>query len=284
MAKFTVNRLDFFNLSTDEQTQWIDRLYEVCKHSIANADKEGFYKFSFGSSELERAYYVIETSCGKVASFFTIEYYTFEQKGKPTTFFNTSISIAPAYRGKGLILRAMLQFFKDFTFLASRGNVYWISSSINPVSYHAVADIAWKLYPHIDAPIPTELLPVLEKYSELFHKELSCTSETVKFVGGPSLLVSEQQRQRMKQSDKKHIQYYLSQDIDFERGEGMPIIIPASFSNIVGTIFKIVKKHLTFKVSRFTFLQKTKPVERVLVMDENKRRRGKHLDINYSTL
>ncbi len=251
MSKYTVKQLDFFHLSSQEQACWIDRLYEVCRHSIANADKEGFYKFSFGTSALERAYYVIESSCGKIASFFTIEYYTFDLEGQATTFFNTSISIAPAFRGKGLILRAMLQFFKDFTFLASKGNVYWISSSINPVSYHAVADIVAHFYPRINHPIPKELMPVLEKYSELFHKELVGSDETVKFVGGPSLKVSTQQWQKMKQSDKANIQYYLSQDIDFERGEGMPIIIPASFSNIIRTVCNIVKKQIRFKMRQF---------------------------------
>lgn len=246
---YHVKTLDYHNLSSQKQAEWLDKLFVVGQESMLDIDKSTFYDFIFGKAGLEQSYYVLQAENGTIAGFFSIYHQTVQIKGRSMILFGTVLLVASKSRGKQLFSKAMIQIFKDFGFMGIMRRGYWVSNAVNPISYHAITDKAWRSFPRKNQPLSSEIMAVIEKFAEINHKQLEPTLDAgVKFTKGIPPRYTGNQLERIYQSSNKNIRYYIEQGVDFENGEGLPIVFKLTFMNITMSFFKVLKSILLKKL------------------------------------
>ncbi len=237
----TFHKIDYHRLSKQEQLAVREAFFPIAKASFPTLTQEAFGNYIFNEKIKDSSYFAIKSN-KQTMGFLYMYCEAIRLDNRLVNLFNTRLVIHPHFQGKSIFIKAMLTQFKVYGLLALKKGGYWISNSINPISYHAIASNCWQLYPSFTHPLTDELRQLLYKLSELDHSQLVPSISSLKYQTTLPCKLTQEQIDRIYKSNKPHIQYFLKEGIDFTKGEGIPLIFPLTLQNLLFSFLKTVRK------------------------------------------
>lgn len=235
-------RLHFHRLNKEEQERWKDKIFDLADDVVPNIKREQFDAFFFSDQLTTAKYFVIMDGEKKLLAFYCGYYQIVQILGRANYVYNSRIIVSPEYQGRALLVKTFIAQFRAFGFVALKKGGYWVSNTVNPISYHGVVNTCWQSYPRFDTPLTPEMIQIVECVAEINHFKLAQAKDIIKTTSGLPPKYSEEQLERMYKSSKPHIRFFIEQEVDFLKGEGIPVVVPYTFKNISLTVWRAFRR------------------------------------------
>lgn len=209
-----------------------DALYPVHRQIFDGVTRESFQRYVIDSNAARTAIQICIGEYGQPVGYTALHFFERMVAGQPATIIRCELGLLPAYRGRsapGVFIIAKL--VKCLTDSPGRP-VYAFACPIHPSSYYAFSRHAGELWPRWDRETPrTVAATMLALADEFALPALDPARPMVRQVGWQTRQ-SDAEHQFWQAHSDPHVAFYLRENPDYRRGQGMLMFAPITFANV----------------------------------------------------
>ncbi|MCB9234618.1 MAG: hypothetical protein H6581_23380 [Bacteroidia bacterium] len=245
------------SLSAAAREQLTSQLYAVHAQIFDGVDKESFRAYVIEPATVYSRIFLVKNRREETVGYATFQVYQteIERNGKlrKPYVFRTEMGVIQEFRGGAPINQALLLEALKFSLLHGIPEAYYMATPINPVAYYLTCRDTAIIYPQPGIETPAHIVAIKDQLSLALN--LPQASETNRFVKKVGWIVrmSEAQLLRMQSKDNPWFQYYLQENPDFSRGNGLMWLAPANLKNGVLCLGKMLARKCETQLQKITF-------------------------------
>jgi hypothetical protein len=221
----------------------IESLYTVHCKIFDGVDKNNFIHYVIFPEANYTKIHLFKNTKGELVGYFSFHHFEKQIGPKKVIILRGEAGILPEYRRKHNVITEIIKdglisklryFFRE---------VYVLGCFVHPIMYYSIAKNAYRVYPNYRYETPQKIKMLMFELAKEFH--LKKIDENTPFVREIGWITKESDvdRQRLRNSEKKEIQFYLEQNPNYGKGFGLEILIPLSFSNLLFIAYNFTISH-----------------------------------------
>ena len=218
-----------------------DRLFSIHSAIFSGVSREQFVKYVVNPATRKTKIYFLLDREGRDVGYITFQQFETLVDRRRQFVYRTEVGILPHFRGNNVSMRLMSREITKSYIASCFRKSYFLATPIHPNPYCAAYNSGVKLFPSPDRETPTHVLSIMDKLSEALNiAKVGIHSRFEKKVGW---IVSEsaERRSRVAQRTDVASRFYLRQNPEYFKGNGMMILVPVDplqGLRVLGTFLK----------------------------------------------
>jgi len=241
--KVRVHTVDPQGLSKERLGDLIDSLYAVHCKIFDGVDKKTFIHYVVLPQAKLTRIHLFEDMAGGLVGYFSMHHFEKRISQRRVIILRGEAGILPEYRRKHHVISVIIKeaVFNKLRYLLRK--IYVLGCFVHPIMYYSVAKNAYRLYPNYRYATPQDVEKLMSELGREFHlKEIDERYPFVRDIGWITK-ESDVDRQRLRNSTKREIQFYLEQNPHYEKGFGLETFIPLSLTNALCLAYNFTASH-----------------------------------------
>ncbi|MFT5680857.1 MAG: hypothetical protein ACI8RZ_001763 [Myxococcota bacterium] len=223
--------LDPTTLTDAARAVLTDELYAVQQQVFAGVDREAFRRYVVDSEALRTRIQVYRDAAGTCIGYAALHLFSLSIQDRMTTVMRCEVGILPAHRGQSLAWKLLAREVARVVMVSPLRPAFLVACPVHPASYYAMAKTNPYLYPRPEG-TPEDMTVLLEQLDGALGLSrptgAGCHARSVGWITRQS--VSE--RAVWQNHSSPLVQFFLRENPDYERGDGLRIACPLSPSSL----------------------------------------------------
>ena len=222
--------LDPAALSDAARCALTDTLYRVQQQVFDGTDRDTFRKYVVDSDADRTRIQLYRDEAGDCVGYAAIHLFSVAVEGRKTSIMRSEVGILPTHRGQSLAWK-FLAWEVARVVLDPRTTGFLVACPVHPASYYTMAKTNPYLHPRPGQPTAATSSILSQLDAALGLPRPDGGGEHVRSVGWVTRQ-SDAERSLWERHSSELVQFYLSENPGYERGEGLRIACPLSAASL----------------------------------------------------
>ena len=251
MKKVRICAVQPAHLTMEQADQLVDQLYDVHTRIFSGVSKVDFVRYVLFPEARYTKIYLYKNADSDIVGYLAAHYFERVVDGRKVLIARGENGVLPAYRchwtNTFIMIKEGLRLKMRYPFRKA----YYLGCFVYPVIYSIFARYAHKFYPNPNYEIPPTVEQQLYILADCFHlPKVDAANKLIRQVGWVTRDTATC-CERLQNSKRKSIQFYLQQNPNYAKGNGLLTLFPLTYKNILLSIGNVLRAKLKRTVQSF---------------------------------
>ena len=232
--------------------QWdavLHRLYTVHQAIFTGVSMQQFSRYLTRADAARTRVQIYRSERGALVGYCAVHLFEMQRDKQVLGIFRAEAGLLAGYRGTGVTLWFGAKEALRYKALHPFRTVALFAMPVHPSSYHLFSKYFWRCYPYPGRRIPERWLAILLDLARSSGVEAADPSDPMVRRVGWITVESEADAAGWRASGHKDVQFYLSRNPDYARGNGLAMIAPLSAGNFIVSLIQYLSHFVVLWVS-----------------------------------
>lgn len=234
--------IDPFLLSPAQRDQLANELYTVHRLIFDGVDRMDFRRYVIEPPSFRSRIYRFLNGKGTTVGYISFHHYKLENGRKVRHLFRTEVGLLPAYRGHNSAASLLFRESLKAWFRVGCTNAWFVATPIHPNPFAIAGRHVVDIYPHPKRELPWHMHAFMREVSAGLGLKNGQQNLPLQKRVGWITRQTPQQRAALLQSSCPWTQFYLTQNPEYEEGNGMLMLIPFSLRNGLAMLWRFARR------------------------------------------
>ena len=172
---------------------------------------------------------------------------------KPLVIFRTEAGLLPEHRHKNADIYFWFKEALKFKIVHPNKELYYLVCPVNPSVYARFAKYIYKVYPKHDCFTPPEIENLMMKLADEFGLKIADPDNPFVRKVGWITQSTEEEKLFWQNCNNPHIRFYVDLNPDFNKGNGVLILMPLTFLDLILSFFSFLIYYTLKRRIRYSF-------------------------------
>jgi len=227
--------IELSDLTPSETSALADELYNVHRQVFGGVSRDTFAEQVLGDGSSRTRICIYRDEGGQAVGYFALYRHATTFAGQECTVLRADAGLMPAYRGKASTWRFGIRETLRYRCRHPFERMFFFELLVHPSSYCLFAERFPEIHPSRKRETGPELLQGMAALADGFGFPSEKGAPLIRFSGWFTKETEEDKRKWRASSDRD-ARFFLERNPGYGKGDGLAVLIPLSFANILGAI------------------------------------------------
>jgi hypothetical protein len=231
-------------LGSDERSALFDRFFHIHNQIFSGTTKDRIRASVFESTARETRLRIFLNDEGIDIGFCVLYRFHLDIDGHNLVVFRTDAGVLPQYRRRLITLSFGLFYVLGFKLKHPFKNMVYFESIVHPSSYHLFYKYFYRMYPSPERRMPDNLRIIRRRLFDKFKMRPAVSGSEEAMNSGWVTRSHECEHEYWQQLHRVDVDYFFRQNPGYQEGDGLLIILPITFHNLIYCMGRLLARKL----------------------------------------
>lgn len=227
--------IELSDLTPSETSALADELYVVHRQVFGGVSRDAFAEQVLGDGSSNTRIRIYRDTGGQAVGYFASYRHATTFAGQECTVFRADAGLMPEYRGKASTWRFGICETLRYRCRHPFERILFFELLVHPSSYCLFAERFPEIHPSRKRETGPELLKAMTSLADEFGYRSEKGAPLIRFSGWFTK-EKEKDIRKWRASSDRDAQFFLERNPGYGKGDGLVVLVPLSFTNILGAI------------------------------------------------
>ncbi len=212
-------------MSPEARQALSQRLFAIHSQIFDGVSPDAFHRYVVEPATRRTKIYLLTNGAGQDVGYLTFQQFDVQPSRRKHTVFRTEVGMLPAYRGKNTAMRVLSREITLQYFRSGFRRSWFLATPIHPNPYCVIVNQGLRIWPRPEKKTPAPVRRIMNQLSQALDLKAVDAHPYRRQVGW-RVKLTPFEIERVRQRTDPASQFYLSQNPQFDQGDGMLILVP----------------------------------------------------------